>query len=133
MTTASEVVTGALRLIGAYGVDETPSAEDAAAGLVALNQMLAGWGIEGIRLEHAPLALGDTLPYPDDHERPIRFNLAVELAPEYGAAATLSPTVVRTADTGKRMLKAVYTTPPKLRPDIALHPYYHARINGNTY
>lgn len=123
MTTANELVTSAMRLVGAYGVDEAPSAEDASAVLSALNQMLAGWATEGIDLEHSTLELGDTLPYPDDHLRGIRYNLALEIGPEFGAQ--IRRDVAATAHATKRALRAIYAQPPKLRADRALHPYYN--------
>ena len=43
MTTAYDVVRGALRLIGVVTPIEPPSAEEAADGLSAMNQMLASW------------------------------------------------------------------------------------------
>ena len=43
MTTAYDVVRGALRLIGVVTPIEPPSAEESADGLSAMNQMLASW------------------------------------------------------------------------------------------
>lgn len=46
MTTASELINGALRLIGQLAEGETPSFETSNDALVAMNQMLDSWSIE---------------------------------------------------------------------------------------
>lgn len=46
MTTASDVINGALRLIGALAEGETPSAATSNDALSALNEMLESWSIE---------------------------------------------------------------------------------------
>lgn len=85
-TTAQQLITEALRLIGAIEARETPSAEDAASGLSALNQMLDSWEKERVPgFSHTTLALGDNIALGDAWLEGIRFNLAVRLAPEYGA------------------------------------------------
>jgi hypothetical protein len=126
MATASDVIKRALLLIDQIAHSETLSGDQAVTALNALNQMLHGWELEGIRLQHSDVALADTLPYPDDHIRAITYNLAVEMAPEYGYEP--AATVVRTADQGKQALSRAYSRPPLLRPDPFWHPYY----NGNT-
>ena len=46
MTTAGEIINGALRLIGVLAEGETPSAETSADALAAMNQMLDSWSTE---------------------------------------------------------------------------------------
>jgi len=46
MTTASDQIYAALRLIGQLAEGETPSAETASDALVAMNQMLDSWSVE---------------------------------------------------------------------------------------
>lgn len=46
MTTSSDLINGALRLIGVLAEGETPSAETSNDALVAMNQMLDSWSIE---------------------------------------------------------------------------------------
>ena len=46
MTAASDLINGALRLIGQLAEGETPSAETSNDALVAMNQMLDSWSIE---------------------------------------------------------------------------------------
>ena len=45
-TTASEIINGALRLIGALAEGDTPSAETSADALAAMNQMIDSWNTE---------------------------------------------------------------------------------------
>jgi hypothetical protein len=46
MATASDLINGALRLIGQLAEGETPSAETSADALLAMNQMIDSWNIE---------------------------------------------------------------------------------------
>lgn len=46
MATVLDVIKRAYRLIGVYSIGETPSADETADGLAALNSMLAGWSNE---------------------------------------------------------------------------------------
>ena len=48
--TARDFITSTLRLIGALGVGETASAEDAGAALTVLNQLLESWSISGLKV-----------------------------------------------------------------------------------
>jgi hypothetical protein len=60
MTTARNIITSAMRKIGALTKNETPSADEAADGLEMLNDMLASWSNDSISitartLENFPL------------------------------------------------------------------------------
>jgi hypothetical protein len=60
--TALEVITRALRTLKVYGAGEDPSARGSADEedcLLALNNMLAGWSINGIDLAHITLISSD--------------------------------------------------------------------------
>ena len=118
MATASDVVSGALRLIGAIAAGESASASEAADGLEALNQMMHGLAHEGVHLEHAVLALAGSVNLPETHIEALKYLLAIRLAPEY--ALTPSPLVIRQADHGKAMLQAVYADPQPLSIDRGL-------------
>ena len=118
MTTVLDLVTGAMRLIGALAAGEAATASEAQDGLSSLNQMLHALAHEGVDLGHADLALAATINLPDSHIETLRHMLALRLAPEY--TLTPSPLVVRTADTGKAALQAVYADPEPLSIDRGL-------------
>lgn len=46
--TGRELIRGSLELIGAIGIQETPSAEEQSRALSSLNVMLSGWSIKGV-------------------------------------------------------------------------------------
>jgi hypothetical protein len=118
MATALDIVTRALRSLRVLASGDTPSADEAADGLTALNDMLFAWRIDGIDLGHVALASSDTLDVPDDHLFTIRLSLAERLAGEYGAA--LSPDDLRAAELGRAALRAQYFSIQDLTSDNPL-------------
>lgn len=109
MTTAADIIDGALQDIGEYDVGETPPTDDYTVGLTRLNQLLARWERQGIALGFTTLATkDDAMPTPDWADAAIRANLAVLIAPAFGTQA--SQTTVAEAQSGHRELKN-YTTP----------------------
>lgn len=128
MTTARDLVTMSLRSIGVLHSGETPSAEEANDGLDALNQMLHSWLYEGVDLQHETLGLNDTVPYPDDHIGPIRWNLAVRLSPDYGIQVT--PAIAALADQGFRQLARDYCEPDTLEMPRELSSSYNPNRFG---
>ncbi len=117
--TAQELINGALRLIGVIAAGETPSADESADALAAFNAMIQNWN-EGIAKALAgsyasviytfnPLAtysdLSDTISLPGGWLRALRYNLAVDLAPEYGRP--LDPAVVTMANQSRIALMTV--------------------------
>ena len=60
MSTVQTICTRALRRIGIVAAVDTPSAEDAAAALAHLNEMMFGWAADGVDvLQQADFALSD--------------------------------------------------------------------------
>lgn len=55
--------------------------------------------------------LSDELQFPRGYEQAIRYNLAVNLAPEFGRDDKLTPAVIDTAARSKTKLKVINTTP----------------------
>jgi len=94
MATARDVITRSLLLIGAIEAGDAPSAEDASTGLDGLNEMLHAWEREGIDYQHTDLALSDSLTLDATQIEAVRYNLAVRLAPEYGAPASQEITAI---------------------------------------
>lgn len=52
MATALQIITRAMRLVGAIGQGETPTAQEAQDGLSALNAMLDSWATERLKVFH---------------------------------------------------------------------------------
>ena len=82
MATARDSITRAWQMITAS--EETPTAAQAATGLIVLNDMLHGWAKQGVDLGHITLALTDNHKTHDSWLEGIRYNLALRLAGEYG-------------------------------------------------
>lgn len=83
--TALEMITRALRLSNVIDEIEDPSAEQGADGLSSLNDMMGQWDRDGIKMQWQQVAaLSDELPLDAQDQRAVRFNLAVELAGDYG-------------------------------------------------
>jgi hypothetical protein len=104
--TALEVITRALRTLKVYGAGEDPSAADEEDCLLALNNMLAGWSINGIDLAHITLIASDTLDVPDDHLEAICLSLAERIAGDFGAEIT--PANQAIADQGRAAIRAYH-------------------------
>lgn len=83
--TAIEMITDAYRAANIINEVETPSAEQGATGLRVLNQMMGQWDGDGIKLGWVIVdGQADTLPLQLQDERAVKYNLAVELAGEFG-------------------------------------------------
>lgn len=108
MATARDIITRALKRLRVLASGETPTSDEAADCLDALNDMLSAWAINGIDLAHLPLTLNDTLDVPDDHVEPITLNLARRAGGLFGAS--LSPDDAYLATEGEGMLRAYHFT-----------------------
>lgn len=99
MSTNTQIITDALRLIGVLAEGETASPEQASDAMRRMNQMIATWEVDDIVLGY--FAQSDStaaIPIPDWAEKGVMGQLAIELAPEYGAA--ISPEAAKVADDG---------------------------------
>lgn len=122
MTTARDIVKRALRQIGMLASGEDPASEDANDVLAALNGMLSGWTMDGIRMNLPELALTDTVALPAGHIDGICFNLAITIAPEFGA--NVSPALATLADRGKQQLQRAYIYVPEVACERELSGTY---------
>lgn len=130
--TVNDLIRRAMRSLGVLHTGENPSAAEAADALDTLNDLLNAWRNEGLDLEVvSDLALTDTLPYPDDHVTAIRYNLAVELAPEYGVQ--VSQVVAAMARRHWLALRAQYMRPDTLSTPDDLLPVYNPITNDGFY
>lgn len=98
-TTARDICSFALRKIAGIGEDaEAGEADDA---LERLNDMIADWRIDGADLGlTVPLALGDTVPIPDEFISALKFNLRIACHDHFDAPITAYD--AGRADTTKR-------------------------------
>lgn len=83
--TSTQIITSALREIGALGVtDSLTDANMAAECLTRLNGFLNGLNAKGAVFPNVALALGDTVPISDEHEDDLRMSLAWKFCPLFG-------------------------------------------------
>ncbi len=84
MTTVLDVITRAHRKLGISGQGEALSAEMAAEGLDALNDMMAGWALQGISRVHRTLETGsEAFPMAPEFIEGVVYLLASRLGPNY--------------------------------------------------
>lgn len=127
MTTANDLIKGALKDLGVLERTGPLEGQEALDVLELLNQMCSSWIYDDIDLEWLTLELNDVVPYPEDHIGPIRYNLAVFAAPSFDA--TPSPYIVAMANQGYKQLQRAYLDIGEMGIDAAIHPYY----NPNGY
>lgn len=120
MTTAHDVVGRALRLIGVVDPTETPEAQQMQNGVDALNQMMHGWRLQGVDVQHTNLVLADDLIVPPELIGGVTALLAINLAAEYPGTAVPASTVSM-AQAGWDGIQAAYISrDTELRVDRAL-------------
>ncbi len=89
-----------------------------------LNDMLNAWIDSGLDLEFIEFTdLDDVIPYPQDHMAAMRYNLAIELAPEYGVK--ISQSVAVRAAAYYRGLLSQYENIDTLTVDDGLKTVYN--------
>lgn len=94
-----ELITGALRKLNVINEVETPSAEQGAKCLEALNAMMAQWEEDGISLQYyRQTDTSATFPCPEYSEKGVRAALAIGVAGDFGA--TVSTELAAEFDSG---------------------------------
>lgn len=131
MTTALEIVTGALQELGVLDADEAATAEDAARGLKKLNDMIAAWENDDLVLGVPALVLVDTISLPASHIEALETNLAIRLGPSFGEQP--SPITVQLAASGFDALVAAYRVPRSVPVDAGLLSTPSQRYNSRSY
>ena len=105
MSTNLDLTSDALLDLGVINESETPSAEQGSHALRQLNQMLEAWEEEGVRLgwcEQTDTSADAPLyPYA---LKGVTAALAMELAPSYGGAASVSPALMKKFDDGMAVI-----------------------------
>ena len=109
MATARDVTARALRLAGVLAAGETATAEDAQDALAALNGMMHGLELEGVRLGHSTLTLDDDLALPPSHIEALTWMLATRLVTEFGLDMRVD--VATLAGEREIGLRAAYAVP----------------------
>lgn len=85
MITAIEMVTDSMRLANILDMSQVPDAEQTASGIRALNQMMANWEVDGIRLGWLPITSSSMqLALEESDEWGVKYNFAVALCGDYG-------------------------------------------------
>ena len=133
MATALDVISRAMRLIGALSTGEVPSADEAKDGLSSLQAMLGEWEGRGVRLGavvDTEFATADTIPVPVTHLQALAFNLAVVIAPEYGRGEALQA-VIPQAERSFNALRAQYVRAPVIGADPAVTTNFGAPSTGS--
>lgn len=110
MTTGTDIVEKALKLIGANSIAAPAAPETVVEGADALNSMLQTWTSQGIDLGIVPLeAPGDELGEPNDATNAIIENLALILAPNFdNGKMVVSVTLEKNAKRDYNIVKNLY-------------------------
>jgi hypothetical protein len=97
MTTATQIISGALKLLGVRAAESPITAVELQDGLEALNDMGAEWEEDGIRIGFEPVtdATAD-LGIPRSSVSAFKANLAIRIAPEY--SRIVSPALAKLGD-----------------------------------
>lgn len=129
MTTTGEIITLALRLIRVTASEETPTAAEMNDGLKTLNQLMLGLEAQGVNLGFSALTLNDIFPLEEKFHEPIRYLLAVRLAPEYGI--DLTPETAIISQQGLSILQSSFSDVPLLKMDKGLRNR-RSRFGGDS-
>lgn len=117
--TAQDVITGAMRRLNLISEVETMSAEQAAAGLTMLNEMMHGFSRQGIAYAHADLGLTTTVNMDDSLIDSLKWMLARKMADD-GNGVVLSPQQLGMTMMAKRTLQSAYYMARRAPVDSAI-------------
>lgn len=130
MATAGTVVEGALKYCQFQDVEEPVSAADLADGIEILNDMMASWYEDGIRIGFRPVsASGDFISAPSTAILAIKQNLAMQMGPLFRASD--SPVNPGLATAAERSLRQLRNKCIKMRD--APYPSTLPMGSGNTF
>lgn len=81
----AKIIDRTLRVLRVLDASEAAEGEDAATAIQALNALCTRWEASGLAMAWVNVASpADDLPAPDEAENAIVYNLALDIAPEYG-------------------------------------------------
>lgn len=99
MATAAQVIKAALQKILVQASESAIDADQYSDAMNTLNDLMNAYAAEGINLGYTEVtSIGDAVTVPAGALRGIIYNLAIDLAPEYGGEVT--PAVVKIASDG---------------------------------
>lgn len=85
MATNLQTIERALRLLTVLDINASANAKQSEIGIKALNEMLIRWEANNLPLGFtSQTSAAATIPVPDEALSAVAYNLAVELAPEFG-------------------------------------------------
>jgi hypothetical protein len=123
-----EIIGDALRELGVISEIQTPSAEQGAHALRKLNQMMAEWKDVKVDLGYyAQDTMSDTCPIPEYAENGVLTQLALRLAPNYGAQ--VPPELAIAANTGWTVIFSRMVN----QNTNEVNRYNRPRGSGNTW
>jgi hypothetical protein len=112
MTTYAELITRSLRSLGVLEGSDVASGNEALTALDTLNELMHALIHDSVDLEHITGSLTETVPLPESQIGPIRYILAMHLAPEYGIQPP--PALVALAENSYNQLQREYLDPDTL-------------------
>lgn len=113
--TARQVITEAFHRMALISEDEAVTADQMTRALLVMNDMMNGFGAEGIQYVHTDLLVDDTVNVPDELVRSLGWMLLSDLADEYGKV--LTPTQQLNVDRARGALQAYYFAVPVAQLD----------------
>jgi hypothetical protein len=128
---ASQIIADALLAINVIRDGETPSAAMQAQGIRRLNQMMSLWEGEGKNLGYIPVGtVTDVLTVPDAAILGIVNNLAIHMAPSFGA--TVPAEIVALATMGLSTIDKITAKEVIMDMDLQLPADWPGTFNINT-
>lgn len=130
MTTARDIVSAAMDIVGAKDLGRDAEAQDFVPCLAALNDLLHGFKLKGHDLyEHVTLEASDDMLLGPEYDGHLKYILAKRIAPIFGD--TLSPEATRIAEHGENVIAGRLTTPLEMTtPGRELNSYRYS-ITGS--
>ncbi len=134
MEKAADVIKSALQEILVQASEAPIEADEAQDAIKYMNRMMTSFAVSGINLGYTIVTnLGDDITIPDGAVEGLVFNLAVRLAPSYGA--TIRPDLFANAREGKKsMLKlGVNITPTQFPSTLPISSGNNDGVRDRTF